>query len=117
MDYIKYFKGDYELGKCDCWTLMQEIYKDEHDLDLPHYPFAIEEHEKDFAEFVKANLVFEPLDEPVKGAIVHYSHIGEHVGYALNNKQYIHRTNSGTKVNDIPKKYCRFYDIIEVLND
>ena len=117
IDFKKHFLKRYKLGTCDCWTLICDIYKDEHDLILPDYPYAIEDRESDFAYFVKANLMLEILDRPEKGAIMHYSHISEHVGYCLSDRQYIHRVKEGTKVQDIPSRHCKFYKVKGVINE
>ncbi|PNX49888.1 MAG: hypothetical protein BV457_00175 [Thermoplasmata archaeon M9B1D] len=110
-NYLKHFNKKYELGKCDCWTLIQDIFKEEHNIDLPKYPFVIEGNEKDFAKHLRANLLFEEIKEPKKTCIVHKSGINEHIGYCVGNNKYIHRTILGTKINKIPDRYCKFYYI------
>ena len=117
IDLKKHFIKRYKLGTCDCWTLICDIYKDHHDIILPSYPFAIEDKQGEFVEFVKGNLLLEVLEKPKEGAIVHYSHISEHVAYCLNDKQYIHRIKQGTKVQDIPKKHCKFYMVKGVIDE
>lgn len=109
MKYLKHFNKKYELGKCDCWTLIQDIFLEKHNLKLPDCPFAVKENEKEFAKYLRANLILEELKISKHNCIVHKSGINEHIGYCINDKQYIHRTIKGTKINKIPTKYCKYY--------
>ena len=113
MDFDKYFSRKYELGKCDCWTLMQDIYSDEHKLKLPDSPIILldDSDTHEFASFLKSNLDVEQIDKAEKGALIHFLGIREHVGYCLNEKQYIHRLFERTKVDNIPDRKAIFYRI------
>ena len=109
MTYLHHFNKKYELGKCDCWTLVQDIFMEKHGVNLPDCPFAVKENEKEFAKYLKANLILEEINRPKKNCIVHKSGINEHIGYCIDSKKYIHRTILGTKINRIPVKYCKYY--------
>lgn len=111
MTHLRHFNKKYELGKCDCWTLIQDLFKERHKIILPDCPFAVKENEKEFAKYLKANLILQELDKPKKSCIVHKSGINEHIGYYIGNGNYIHRTILGTKINRIPTKYCKYYII------
>lgn len=94
--------------KNDCWKLVQDIYRDEHNINLPDIPII------ECAEsFLTANIKHKIVDKPSKGVIVHCSRGKlEHTGYAINEKQYIHKTiNNGVIVSNIPKDAV-FYEII-----
>ena len=109
MDYLKYFKnGKYQKFKNDCWTLLQDIYIDEHGIILPDIPIF-----EDEESFVRSNIKHKIVDKPKKGVAVHVS-VGsiEHIGYAINEKEYIHKTiNQGVKISPIPR-YATFYEVI-----
>ncbi len=109
MDYLKYFKNDkYQKFKNDCWTLIQDIYKDEHGIVLPDIPIF-----EDEESFVRGNIKHKPVDKPRKGVAVHVS-TGkfEHIGYAINDKEYMHKTiNQGVKISPIPHN-AMLYEVI-----
>lgn len=111
MDYLKYFKNDrYQKSKNDCWTLLQDIYRDEEGIELPDIPIF-----EDEKSFVRGNIKHKKVDKAHKGVAVHVSTPKyEHIGYALNDKEYIHKTiNQGVKISPIPKNA----DLYEVIND
>lgn len=113
MDFIKYFKDtEYIENKKDCWTFLKEVFKDEHNIELPDYPIMLENGE--IASFLTENIPYCFLDEAKKGCIIYY-HNGavHHAGYALNSKEFIHKTKQGVRVNFIPKNAI----IYQVLND
>lgn len=109
MNYLKYFQNDrYEKSKNDCWTLLQDIFKDEHGKKLPDIPIF-----EDEESFVRGNIKHKKVDKARKGIVVHVSTSKyEHIGYALNDKEYIHKTiNQGVKITPIPKN-AELYEIL-----
>lgn len=104
MNYIRYFqKYKYQREIDDCWTLVQEIFKDEQDIILPDCPIMTDYTE--FAGYLKSNLKYKQIDKPHKGCLI-YLHYGEinHAGYAISDKKFIHRTKSNVEVTNIPAK-------------
>ena len=82
--------------------------RDEHGIELPDIPIL-----EDEESFVRENIKHKKIEKPQKGVVVHVS-AGEleHIGYALNEKEYIHKTiNQGVKVSPIPKG-AEFYEVI-----
>ena len=62
MDYLKYFKNDrYQKSKNDCWTLLQDIFKDEHGIELPDIPIL-----EDEESFVRENIKHRKIEKPQK---------------------------------------------------
>lgn len=101
MNIEKHFIGSYKLGKWDCWTLVQDIFLEEHGLQLPDYPHMTQSKE-DFRKLVFTNILIEEVKEPEKGLFACYVNNGTiHTGYVLNDKEYIHRPESGTRVDKI----------------
>lgn len=99
----KHFIGNYKLGVWDCWTLLQDIYLEEHNIKLPDYP-VFTQSKTEFKDFVFNNLLIEEVEEPQKGLFVCYSKKGTvHTGYILNKKEYIHRLEEGTMIDKIRK--------------
>lgn len=113
MNYIKYFKNtDFELNKNDCWTFLQEVFKDEEGIKLPDHPIMIDKSE--IAAHLQSNIPYRIVETAKKGNIVYY-HNGKthHVGYALNDKQFIHKTRQRVEISNIPENAI----IYEVLSD
>lgn len=114
MNYIKYFKNNkYDKGLNDCWTLVQDIYKDEYNIDLPDCP--IFDSPDKWADFLRtqSNVPYKLVNKPFKGVLVHVKFAGfEHIGYALNNREYIHKTFEGVKISKIPSK-ALFYEVLK----
>ena len=110
---IKYFRdNEYILGKKDCWTLIQDIFKDKHNIILPDIPMCINQSKLETTKFIKANVILKPLIKAKKGAIVHYSKLGlSHIGYCLNNKQFIHKCVNGVFVENIKNDY-KIYEVV-----
>ncbi len=109
MNYLKYFQNDkYIKSRNDCWTLLQEIYKDEHGIILPDIPIF-----EDEDSFVRGNVKHREVEKAYKGVAVHVKTKDiEHIGYALNEKEYIHKTiNGGVKVSPIPKN-AKLYEVL-----
>lgn len=114
MNYLKYFQQNkpFEIDKNDCWTFIQEVYEDEHGIRLPNHPIMTNKPE--IASYLTSNIPYEILEKPQKGCIIYY-HNGSthHVGYAIDEKKYIHRTRQKVEISDIPKTAI----IYRVLND
>lgn len=112
MNYLKYYQdqGEYIKAKNDCWTFVQKIFKEEQNIDLPDIPIF-----EDEDSFVRSNVKHVEVDKAEEGVAVHVkAHFIEHIGYALNENQYIHKTiNHGVQISKIPHN-ARFY---KVLND
>lgn len=111
MDYIKYFQnGKYHKGTNDCWTLVQDIFRDEKGVELPQCPIMTDY--TPFESKLKSNFKYKVLDKPKEGCLIHFrSGKIEHIGYALNEKQYIHKTFSRVEVSNIPEK-AKVYEVI-----
>lgn len=111
MDYLKYFKNDkYELGKYDCWTFLQQVFKDEQGIILPDVPvFDDPENES----CLKANIKHRRLDRAQKGCFVFVKTKNlNHVGYAVSQTEYIHKTlNTGVIISKIPHT-AEFYEVL-----
>lgn len=111
MDYLKYFKNDkYELGKFDCWTFTQFVFREEQGIDLPDVPvFDDPENESR----LKTNVKHTQLKNPEKGCLVFVATKSHgHTGYAVSDKEYMHKTkNQGVKISQIPKN-AEFFKII-----
>lgn len=111
MDYLKYFQNDkYQKGINDCWTLVQDIYLDEKGVKLPDCPIMTDY--SPFESKLKENFKYNVLDKPKEGCLIHFrSGKIEHIGYALNDSKYIHKTFSRVEVSDIPKN-AKIYEVI-----
>lgn len=113
MDYLKYFKDNkYDYENNNCLDFVRQVYKDEHNVELPECP--IFENKSEYESFIKANVKYRLVNKAFKGCLVHISDDkNEHLGYAIDDKKYIHKLEKGVTVAPIPKK-CLIY---EVLND
>lgn len=103
MNYLKHFQNtEYVKGKNDCWTFVQDVFEEEQGYRLPDCP--IYGTDKEYKGHLKANIKFTLKKEPKKGLLVHVTKAKlEHIGYAVNGKQYIHKTFDGVICSDIPK--------------
>lgn len=102
MDYLKYFKNDkYKLGEHDCWTFIQDIFKHEQGLILPDVPVFDETNES----YLKSNIKHKQLDKAEAGCLVFVKTKDlNHVGYAISEKEYMHKTTKiGVVITPIPK--------------
>lgn len=111
MNYLKYFQNDkYQKGINDCWTLVQDIFLDEKRIKLPDCPIMT-----DYTQFeteLKSNLKYKVLEHAKEGCLIHFRNGKiEHIGYALNGKQYIHKTFSRVEVSNIPEK-AKIYEVL-----
>ncbi|MBQ2391412.1 MAG: C40 family peptidase [Clostridia bacterium] len=113
MNYIKYLSDrSYKNRANDCWTFVQTVFKDEHNVVLPDYPIMTDKQE--IATALISNIPYKLVNKAEKGCIVYY-HNGKnhHAAYALNDKKMIHKTLGGVQVTNIPKNST----IFKVLND
>lgn len=104
MNYIKYFQDyKYQYGSKDCWSFVQTVFKDEHNIDLPDYPIC--NSQSDVASYILSNIDLKQVDKAEKGCII-YIKLGNmhHAGYAINDKLYIHKTRQRVEVSNIPDK-------------
>lgn len=113
MNYIKYFQNTkYEYDKNDCWTFLQEVYKEEHNLNLPAHPIMTDKSE--IASYLISNIPYKTIDKAEKGCIVYFIRGNmHHVGYALNDKKFIHKTFQRVEVSDIPPD-AKLYKVINI---
>lgn len=113
MDFLGYMNElNYDDDNNNCWHFVQRIFLKEKNYMLPDYPVFLAH--KEFKNGLIANVEHKQhnLDECTEGFIVHITCLGhEHAGYALNNKQYIHKTRKGVQVSDIPNNAI-LYEII-----
>lgn len=111
MNYIKYFQNNkYQKGINDCWTLVQDIFKDEKGIILPDCPIMTDY--SPFETSLKSNFKYNVLTEAKEGCLIHFrSGKIEHIGYALNGKKYIHKTFSRVEVSNIPEK-AKIYEVL-----
>ena len=103
MNFIKYFQNNkYELNKNDCWCFIQDIFKEEHNILLPNHPIMTDKTE--IASYLKSNISYQIMETAEKGCIIYFVKNNlHHVGYALNDKKYIHKTFESVEISDIPK--------------
>jgi len=110
MDYLKYFRNTKYDDNNNCWTFVREIYKDEHNVLLPEVP--IFETPLEWTSYLQANIKHKVLETAHKGCLIHvWNKIDEHIGYATNDKEYLHKTSKGVFVSAIPKR-CLIYEVI-----
>lgn len=110
----EYFLRSFELGKMDCWTLVCDIYKDEHGVELPYFPFVDDLNQEDVYAECHKSINLEKVQTASKGCIIVFrsGKMKWHAGYALDKSQYIHHSRQGVKVSPIPNKA----DIYRVLD-
>lgn len=83
-----------------------DLYKEFYDIDLPQYPYAINGKSDEFVHHVLESIELEQVQKADQGCIIAYR-TGKkqfHAGFALNNRQFIHRNEHGVYVSDIPEK-------------
>ena len=112
MDFLKYFKNnEYIKGINNCWTFVQEVYKDEHDYNLPDVP--VFDTPSEWKTYLKTNIDYRIAEKAHKGCLIHvWTTVDEHIGYAVDGLKYIHKTSRGVFVSPIPKK-CIIYEVIQ----
>ena len=103
MNFIKYFQeNEYVKDKNDCWSFVQKVFKDEHNILLPNHPIMTDKSE--IASYLKSNISYQIMEKAEKSCIIYFFKNNlHHVGYALNDKKYIHKTYQKVEVSDIPK--------------
>lgn len=111
MNYVKYFSNTkYEKGLNDCWTLVQDIFFDEKGIKLPDCPIMTDY--TPFESKLKSNFKYRVLNDAHEGCLIHFRKGKiEHIGYALNERQYIHKTFSRVEVSAIPKE-AKIYEVL-----
>jgi len=113
MDYLKYFKYKYRKNENNCWEFVRYVYKEEHNIELPLLPI-MDSLQAECKTFLQCNIKHNVVNEAKKGILIHvWSGDREHIGYALDNKKYMHLKDKGVRVDDIPKRCLKY----EVIND
>lgn len=110
MDYLKYFQNQkYELGKYDCWTFIQDVYKNERGIILHDVPVFNDTNEG----YLKSNIRHVQQSKPVRGSLVFVrTKEYNHVGYAISECEYMHKTSkTGVVISRIPKN-AEFFQIL-----
>lgn len=110
MNLIKYFRYRYKENQNNCWEFVRYVYKEEHNIELPELPIMdTEQHE--CKTFLRTNIKHKRVKEARKGILVHvWSGDREHIGYAINEKEYIHLKKVGVLIEKIPKR-CLMYEV------
>lgn len=119
MTYLKYLQIPYkifssDLNGCDCWGLVQLIYKNEHNINLPDFP-NIENKNKLSIKLNEFITKYKKIDKPQHGAIIWIkgqAPYGEHCGYCISDKRFIHISKKGcflSEIKDYEKEIKGFY--------
>lgn len=111
----KYFNRPFKLGENDCWTLVREIYQDEHGLELPELPIATDLNQDEVHEAFHNNIKLEKVQKASRGCIIVFrsGRMKWHCGYALNSRQFFHQTREKIATDTIPKN-ADIYKVIHV---
>lgn len=113
MDYLKYLKYTYRENENNCWEFVRFVYKNEHNIELPKLPI-LDTKQKECKMFLKSNIKYKINKIAQKGNLIHVTVCDrEHIGYAIDDKSYIHLKGIGVLIQKIPKNAI----IYEVLND
>lgn len=113
MNYLKYLTYQYTSNKNNCWEFVRFVYENEHNIKLPKLPI-LDTQQKECELYLKANIKHRRVEKAKKGSLIHYtSGNREHIGYAVDNKKYMHLKSVGVLIQDIPKTAL----IYEVVND
>lgn len=110
MNYLKYYQNQkYQLGKYDCWTFIQEVFKNEQNILLPDVPIFNDTNEG----YLKENIKHKVLKKAENGCLVFVkTKFLNHVGYAVSDNEYIHKTgNTGVIISKIPQN-AEYFKII-----
>ena len=104
MNFKKYFQDyKYQYGSHDCWSFVQQVFEDEHNIKLPDYPVL--NNALEISGFLKSNIRHEIVNKAQKGCIIYYNNGNiHHAGYAIDDKLYIHKTRQRVEVGNIPDK-------------
>lgn len=111
MDYLKYYKlNEYELGKNDCWTFTQLLFKNEKGITLPDLPII----NNTTPGFLKENIKHKKLDKAHFGCLIYVpTRKNGHSGFALDAVTYFHKIKNSVRISNIPESA----EIYEILND
>lgn len=101
IDFEEHINKKYIPRKCDCWTLIQDLYLEQHHMRLPDFPIGTDE---ELSEYAFANIKTEEVEVAERGDIVYIIESGQkhHTGYALDKKKFFHRTENGARIDLIP---------------
>jgi len=111
MDFLKYFTYKYKENTNNCWEFVCYIYKNEHNYELPKLPIA-DSNSKECTSYLKSNINLKLKETAKIGDLIHSMRDNfEHIGYAINNKKYIHLSTIGVKVTNIPSS-ALIYEVI-----
>ena len=110
MDYLKYFQNfEYRQGENDCWTFIQQIFKDEKDIILPDLPVIDNTSEG----YLKTNVTHKRVNKAHEGCLIFVkTKECSHTGYAINDKEYIHKGCKRVSISPIPKT-AEIYEILK----
>ena len=110
MKYLKYFQSQkYNREDNNCWTFVRDIFLDEQGKELPALPIMTDE---ESVTFLQSNINYKILQEPQKGCLIFFQ-VGKinHVGYCINNKEFIHKNKLGINIDKIMPRAI-FYEVI-----
>ena len=112
MDLLKYFRVQkYNRDNYNCWDFVRDIYKEEHNITLPELPIMTDQAS---VTFLRSNINYKIVDKAYKGCLIFFHAKGiNHVGYAINEKEFVHKNEQSSTVDKIPQSAI----IYEVLND
>ena len=109
MDFLKYFNYEYKANESNCWEFVRYVCAEEDGIYLPELPIMDDEQSKCMS-YLKANIQHKVVKEAKKGCLVHvWGEGNEHIGYAINSKEYMHLKNIGVQVSKIPQR-CLIYE-------
>jgi len=109
-EYLHYFNRKYIEDVVDCWTLMQDIYRDLHSIDLPNQPQSYDS-EVDKSKILHRNCNLAFVDGAEKGIMIHFDDEKQHCGYCISENHYIHATRNGVKIDKVPTSYSSLKNI------
>ena len=109
MLFLEYFRNqNYILGKNDCWTFTQFVFEKEKGIKLPDLPIIDDSNEG----YLKSNIPHKRVDKAHLGCLVFVkTKEHNHAGYALSDKEYLHKTVKSPIVSKIPKN-AEIYEIL-----
>ena len=111
MKYFNYFKNTkYNREENNCWTFVRDIFKNEQGIYLPELPIMTD---LESVTFLKSNIKYKVIDKPREGILIFFN-IGRitHIGYCINEKEFIHKNKIGAAIEKIPNKAI-FYEVLK----
>ena len=110
MNYLRYFQNSiYEQGKNDCWTFTQQLFKEIKNIELPSLPIIDDTSEG----FLKTNIRHKRVEQAEEGCLIFVkTKECSHTGYAVNDKEYIHKGCKRVAISPIPKT-AEIYEILK----